>query len=127
MGIFGKLFGKKKKEEGYWDKMARDTEEMSRSEKEAMEKEELNETIKTLIIIYSSYEARYPLALGNYLAGKIDACRAVESYLRGEKRYTLDHLRNLKEYDETRLGDKFNRGRWEVLSWALSRLESEVK
>jgi len=129
MGIFDRLFGKKnlrndpralknkEKKSLYSNSSA-----VAEAERNAMAKEDLKEAILSLVKIYNECKGPQFVGLSNYYAGKFDACGIVENHLKGESLYTVEYLENWKKYDATRVGDEFNRGRWEVLSWALSRL-----
>lgn len=89
-----------------------------------MAKEDLNEAIRSLVQIYNQCKGPQFALLSNYYAGKLDGCGIVEIHLKGEESYTIEYLENYVKYDKTRVGDNFNRGRWEFLSWALSQLHN---
>lgn len=98
---------------------------MARAEKDAMAKEDLKEAVETLASIYEESGGPRFLGLGNYIAGKQDACLMVEKYLRGEKGYSMDDLQDRQQYCGGRLGEDLHRGSYEILSWAIDRLLSE--
>ena len=118
MGIFDRFRKKDEKKESLYSNSSA----VAKAEKNAMAKNDLNETVTSLVQIYNECKGSQFAGLENYYAGKLDACGIVESHLKGENPYTIEYLENSKEHDATRVGNNFNRGRWEVLSWALSRL-----
>jgi len=119
LGIFARFRKKegKKKQALYSTPSA-----VVKAERNAMAKEDLHEAIRSLGQIYSQCKGPQFALLSKYYAGKLDGCGIVENHLKGEEAYTLEYLENYIKNDTTRVGDDFNRGRWEVLSWALSQL-----
>lgn len=111
--------GKKPEKKRYTD-----PDSMAKAEEKAMAKGSLKEAVATLTSIYKGCEGPDFAGWRNYLEGKLDACWTIEKHLSGDKDYSPKKLQSIYDYDSTRSGDIFNRGRMEVLSWALYRLES---
>jgi hypothetical protein len=118
LGIFDRFRRKEEKKQALFSNPSA----VVKAERNAMAKEDLKEAIRSLGQIYSQCKGPQFALLSNYYAGKLDGCGIVENHLKGEESYTLVYLENYIKNDKTRVGDDFNRGRWEFLSWALSQL-----
>lgn len=110
-----------KEEEGAGEKQIKYTNPdlMARAEKDAMAMEDIREAVKALTGIWEVSGGGRFAGLHVYMAGKKDACWAIEKYLSGDSDYNPGKLKSLMASSEGMRGDDFHLGRAEILSWAL--------